>query len=71
MDSASGVKLPSWNDASGTILSSACTSCHGFPPVTQRDGAPHTHAQPALSECQKCHPFTVATHVDGVVELLP
>jgi len=39
--------------------------------VTLRDGTPHTHAQPVLSECQKCHPFSVATHVDGVVELLP
>ena len=65
------MKLPSWNDGGGAILSSTCTSCHGFPPVTLRDGTPHTHAQPVLSECQKCHPFSVATHVDGVVELLP
>jgi hypothetical protein len=70
-DSLAGIKLPSWTDTSGTILSSACTSCHGFPPTTLRDGTPHTQAPHVLGACTKCHPFTVATHVDGVVELLP
>jgi predicted CxxxxCH...CXXCH cytochrome family protein len=70
-DSAAGIELPTWTDTSGTILSSTCTSCHGFPPTTLRDGTPHTHAPPVLSACTKCHPFTIATHVDGVVELLP
>jgi predicted CxxxxCH...CXXCH cytochrome family protein len=60
---------PVWTDASGDAL--ACDACHGFPPVLMRDGQPHTASQPVLSACLACHIFTPATHVDGVVELVP
>ncbi len=60
---------PVWTDASGDAL--ACDGCHGFPPVLMRNGQVHTAAQPELSACLACHPFTPATHVDGIVELLP
>jgi predicted CxxxxCH...CXXCH cytochrome family protein len=69
-DDASGVR-PVWTDATGDIVAPTCTGCHGFPPLTLRDGTPHTHAQPVLSACQACHPFSPSTHVDGVVELSP
>jgi predicted CxxxxCH...CXXCH cytochrome family protein len=60
---------PVWTDASGGAL--ACNACHGFPPVLMRNGQIHTAAQPVLGACLTCHPFTPATHVDGIVELLP
>jgi predicted CxxxxCH...CXXCH cytochrome family protein len=56
-------------DKPGTVP--ACTSCHGFPPLTLRDGTPHTQAPANLGACQACHPFSPATHVDGTIDLLP
>ncbi|MFT3764018.1 MAG: CxxxxCH/CxxCH domain-containing protein [Minicystis sp.] len=60
---------PTWTDASGAAR--ACDACHGFPPLTTRDGTPHTHAEPKLDACLPCHPFNPDTHVDGFVDLFP
>jgi hypothetical protein len=59
---------PAWNDTSGAPL--ACDACHGFPPVTARNGQTHTQCGPSLSACVGCHLFTPETHVDGIVEFV-
>ena len=60
---------PQWNDTTGAAV--ACDACHGFPPVTTRDGRTHTQCAPSVSACLGCHLFTPQTHVDGVVEFVP
>lgn len=58
---------PVWTDDSGAER--ACDACHGFPPVTNRDGTRHTPVAGSLPACLECHPYSVSTHVDGQVTL--
>lgn len=59
---------PIWTDTSGK--ETACDSCHGFPPVVTRTGAPHPEVLPSLTTCLLCHNYDVPTHIDGYVDFL-
>jgi predicted CxxxxCH...CXXCH cytochrome family protein len=60
---------PKWTDDSGAER--ACGACHGFPPVTLRDGTPHTVCDATLEACVGCHKFDPKHHVDGTVDFKP
>ncbi len=67
-------KSPVWNQAN--YLTAGCSTCHGYPPTTVRNGAA---AHSASSACSGCHlhvnatndgftPTGIAQHINGSVE---
>ncbi|MFO0547242.1 MAG: CxxxxCH/CxxCH domain-containing protein [Polyangiaceae bacterium] len=57
---------PMWGDDSGAARE--CDACHGFPPVTTREGAAHPPVVGGLDQCVLCHRFDATTHVNGTVD---